>query len=1131
MSCFNKIAESLLLAMKQQGSVKVSFWSGLTYGNLFDRQGSGSIRPGRIVRLLSAKTCTELGLTEDSSPEKTEESLREVYRQYKLSNVWSQLRIGLVHRRRLAICRKVYTITTLRNLHQLYAGVAIHSGSLLLSSHSSEWSSYFERALASVGASLVSLLPVKMGFFRKWFGSNRMHRHITALQEFRKGVPAHLAYAIGESYMGLLMKAHACSSMEKYDQFIVEQKTWLHAHEESIQRYGDNLSGNDARKLRNSLRIKSELLAGMAEAAVNGNRENPPAEICHAADKQFAALSRRLMNLADDCSVLPLGETPGKMEFNHSYVLEKSFSGKWKLSYWKTPQTRPIEINPDDVPGLAEILSSSKRNDAAIKQTIIQYHRHNIRNIDGADLHYHRVFHDRSSPEKSVKFLLQKYSQSLERRLLQASHESITADEDLAVCARQLHAACNYLQEKKLACVDQYDYLQGKANLYKSISDIIRDKAFATRVHCLKKILDYSDEHEHLTPEQMVAKLEMEYQDLFDTSDFQALAGMKNEYDRKLRDNARNHASFLRKLLRVFSMKKKDGLSIHSLLDIFATTPAWEGKIRNEFEKVWDEIIKTDYVCASKKIIDAASNLFFRLVSDTRHSAHELYDMYKGIERIKREYLKALNKENRAIVLYTQKENPDEMPLGIINDLLHPSSCYDSEVRTLFPEFMEVVKEKQKHTHCAWLRMTKIPDEETLKLLPVCFNPAYIFVEASRSLYYLDKDTSLIEKIELDENQFNQLDAMPGSKATCKILSDDEAILITEVTGHCYDKKIYMYCSLLKLLMMRLEGLTWGKYTRDEFIDDSCGLVWARGKPTESELKQLPYSHYIYTDDDKLFYYSSKEKSLMRFWIYPAKKEEFRDTYFKYKPHHVGSWSWGSQVDPKDIDGMVNLTRHEKLGVTRSAAFEITRKEISQAFREISAYYHTDKNSRNEKWQVLLVNKRDEALRKMEYMDNLKDMLIQRHDILKAVPWGMSLIIPEWLKKFSRCNGESYRKFLLEDIKIQNSNQKYLQYEEHENSLGDYWEEVKRVAEPFKRAREEAERRVREFNEYPEHWKETIRICAKHQANQQKHQLEQNDHNNYAGSAFTFFCQEGVYRKKPTDQEQYVYTYQRTYYQ
>lgn len=1031
MNHFKNIARQLSLAIRHKKTVSISFWGNKKWEDLFEEEpgGIGAIKPAVAASLFSASALDALtggqGSLDAFTPPEVENKLCEKYIDYKNKGFWR--RLWMIITQPIDIYRQAYTIITLRDLQKQYVAIGETASQLsgISFANIDKWNDYFSEAIAGLSACLRSYLPTDVGFFSRFFQREAMYSHVLELQQFKTDISAVLRDQIESSYVEFLKKVQSCSSDKQKERLREEMKHWFEVHANSINanKKGLNQSwegGYDS--LLNTLNIKYKLLLCLVKTGNPVEQVTLDAGEYQYVDKKYEHLSDKLKNLEQGCAVQIDDMT---CVYSHTYVVRRNFFWQWEVRYAATPEGSLSQVDISNFPGLETVLEHNPDDTNAIKQAIISGHQNGISlNKDYGTDWCEEVL--ATSPDKQDQILLMDYSRQLEAGLLR---QQTLKDNDLQAAVEKLQAYRQYVAQKNESRARKHQELQNHSKTYRELSEACLKEAAATKIQYMDlMVFDSETQNRDAVSGACIRKLTTRYDTLYTRESFLQLpATLQNA----LKKEAAEHIASIERLMPVFQ-------AIHAptfkdkVRDFFGeySSAVWMGDIEDYFKQALVGSSTTNYIGTLQKLQNIARACFQRYVLQVPCNLWELRAIHVKIEKVRQEHVHSIQQQTRTLVVLPPDEKSAVMPHQFLMDTLmtYPSRM-EYIVHSWLKDFEAALKMPFQYTDCFWITMTKKPTLETLKTLPVVFNPAYIYVNEplqGKSLYFVNKDTSLIEEIRLTTPVSQCLDTefalqVPGSR-----LSQEQAIRIMTLTNHSYDRRIYLYNILLESLVYRLEGILWGLLDSKIFFYDECGLMRASKEQVERIMQKLPYSHYIITPNNELFYYCKYENTLeLHALLNPEQQDMFKKD-FPGNNHGYYPWLYSFQTD--QISNAIMHDRDEERKITTKKACEMTRKEITQLFRAISLFYHSDKHPDSEALQKLIGSKKAAAEARIDEIVWLQEHLITKYNLLREnlprVPLAVGVLVPDWIEKHIEVDvaAQRYCNYLRSDEVIERRN-------------------------------------------------------------------------------------------------------------
>lgn len=1004
MNYFKDTSRQLSLAIRHKKSTLMSLWHYKRWRDLFEEvpRGLGVIKPAVAAYYFPNSALQVLeegrGDLKEFTPVELENKLCEKYRDYKSKGFWRRLWMRITQP--IDTYRQTYILITLRDLQKQYSatGDTFSQISGVLPLDIDKWSNYFSQAIAGHSASLRCCLPTEVSLFSRLFYREDAYRYVYELQQFKTDIAKVLKEEVDASYVALFKRAESCPPDKK--QHLKEQMTrWFESHANSInennaglnpfweQEYGDLLA---------TLTIKYKLLLCLVTSAPCF--EDLPKDIdkSFVEDKKFEQLDAKQAIFEQGCHV----QTDGKpCVSNHTYIVRRNLFLQWEVMYVATPKEIPVPVDMGKFPGLKTILQQTPEDSDAIKQAIISGHQ------KGAFLNtdYGREWCEeieKASADKQEEILLADFSQQLEEELLK---QSIIKENQLKEAIKKLQAYRDSMAKKNEAWIAKQKKLESHAESYKKLSADCRVKAEKIKMHHMN-LMVFANGNQEAALSSSFKKLLSYYETLYSKESFLMLSPMLQNALKK--ETAGHIATIEQSMFVLRSIKNPEFKDkVNEFFDVYSNAP-WIEEIEAYFIKAEEGCSDDTYSGAFQRLQDTAKSCFQDYVLQTPCNYSELRSIYVHIEKIRQEYLYRIQKQSRTLVLVPSDEQFKPMPNQRLQEKLECSPSYlEYFIAELSREFQETLNEPVQHGNIAWITMAKKPTVETLKTLPVVFNPAYIYVNEPtkcKTLYFVNKDTSLIEEIHLTKEVTDLLDTEFSSQVSGSRLSQEQTVRITALTNHSYDRKIYQFSILLEALVYRLEGVLWGLLESNVLFDKRCGLMRASKEQFEKIKKTLLWSHYIITPDNELYYYCKQENTLEQ---HSFLDEKLLDMFqMKFPGNHYG---YCPQLDSNQIGQIYNAIlykRDEDRRITTKQVCDMTKREISQLFRAISLLYHSDKHPDYEALQKFIGEKKANADANIDGMLMLQEDLIDKYGLLrknlKQAPWEISsFFVPGWIRK------------------------------------------------------------------------------------------------------------------------------------
>lgn len=967
MHLLTKITHQLSGSIKDRGSVSISIWSNQTWGDLFMNQGTGLIRKGKLRRLFSERELSRLGENQSSLAEKTPEKIEEIlsnkYVEYKAAGFWTKTRMYFTER--TDIYEHVYAIVTLRKLQNNFDTLAKQAENIS-ALQPSEWSNFFTHAMDSLNLYYSSLLSQEVGFFQKLFENKKMYSHVMIFQQSANKVLDFLRSGIENSCVQLAKKIHTNSQDNN------EIKQWYETHKNKLDEQNNNIEQkhrSEYRKIYKSLMIRYNLLLKTMQAATNRENDQP------------VLLPEMKKNIDDG--------------FN-------------KLIKW-----------------MNDFRENNNRSDQK-PVSAAEYQK----KIDGAN------------PDSMERMLLKKFNTEFENSLANPDNLSSVAIK-LQQYAMQVLACLDYMPIRKQECYRQYDELKQNSGYYSLLTRAISKRILDTKIHCMDMMVYGEISDKQIESAKLKVKdIESGLIELQENTEFLALPQSAQKY---LINDFTVHLTCINKLMETYSQiqdqRNKNNISISISNQQYT-------KIREEFANELHAglkqiqvkhcltavaITESELELAKNLLQKIAKNMFQQKILASPPDFQGLKIAYFAIENIKMKYLNELQGKTipGTMVLLPEKLEPSETPLVSIANIRKNPQMLQTIMERLRDEFDEI-KSPRNNTRCLWIQLSgrneTILGNMLQSMKRTLLNPAYVFVKFEwgktimiYSLYYVDRDSSVMERIDIDLNVLKTIDEKMKAKKSGTFLSDEECIYITDKTNHCHDRKIGLYLAILDLFYLRLEGAMWGEFERDDFTDRRCDLLWSISKPDFDEARRSNVSYYIYTSDNELFYYSRQEDKLYQFsFMSMISHLKFITTFSSVKGR--------IRLNKDQLDFMqihtTELRNEDRLLTTLIASLKIAYWEIEKLYKVMSAIYHPDKYSGSDEWQKFIPKKMEQTKRKIH------DLYMKQFDVRWFVEHNAANLdsirkdIPQWIliKNKPDINAALYVGFLQMDNEVENHN-------------------------------------------------------------------------------------------------------------
>lgn len=291
-----------------------------------------------------------------------------------------------------------------------------------------------------------------------------------------------------------------------------------------------------------------------------------------------------------------------------------------------------------------------------------------------------------------------------------------------------------------------------------------------------------------------------------------------------------------------------------------------------------------------------------------------------------------------------------------------------------------------------------------------------------------------------------------------------------------HPERITLYTDLLTLLVMRVEGIMWGIWDRETLMDKRCGLIFAPIEQVQKEAERLPWSHYIYTPDNELYYYCKQKNTLEKCCPLTLQKIKEFNEMFPQKTYI--NFLEESQLE--NLGQLIVYTfKRDEDRITTRVACELAQTEISNLARTISSLYHPDKHPDGEEWQKLINNKKNVALEKLDKLLRNQQPLISLINLLyrnnqdsKQILGEIVKCIPAWITGMNNFNFTKMKRIRSYDASIRhdkNTEERFISSKTHQKAINEIRERgIKELRELEKRLNEDHERHKEVMKEHSE---------------------------------------------------------------